>query len=72
MTKVKILREINTTKKVVDKMGQNLKVAIDVVYIQLSLARKLSVKVIAHFTSHVITRCRPGHSWQHLTGEINK
>ena len=27
---------------------------------------------MAYSTSHSITRCRPGHSCQHLTGETNK
>ena len=38
----------------------------------LALAVKLSVEVMAYFTSHATTLCLPAHSCQHLTEKINK
>ena len=51
-----------------------LPIEVDLFYLQLhrALELKLSIEAMAYFTSHVITRCRPGHSCQLLTEKIKQ
>jgi hypothetical protein len=54
------------------KKGPKFDDQVNLFIYNLAQARRLFVELIAYFTPHVITCCRPGHSCQHLTEEGNK